>query len=140
MKIHPHAAFIAEALNNMDRKIEVYADDEWCPCVLKYVLNATHPNVGARWEFRFKPKQPAIVSTLTDGELSQVNVRGSMSGVEYRRAIANAACAAERKRIAELPAVSNITIFSGSYTHEKLGNLLNSAIAQFQRDLMEEKI
>jgi len=145
MKTHPHAAFLAEALNNMDREIEgKHRTDEWEPSNINHVIACAES-----WQFRFKPIKPAIVSTLTNEELESIWHGLYMDNTERRRAIANAASAAERKRIAELPAVTSLDKdeLSLAYYPPHTGmamsdmnrqySLAIAAIAQFQRDLME---
>lgn len=136
---HPHAAFITEAMQDMSREFECSGNNglNWSHSDLVSLICA-----GETWQFRFKPVKPAVVSTLTDDEIEDLyqGWHSRTSVVTFRRLLADTAAAAERERIAKLPAVSNITIFSGGYTYEKLGELLNSAITQFLKDLEDGKL
>ena len=86
-KKHPHADFLAEALKDTSRKIEgkYLEHGDWEGCSLTYVIAAVNA-----WQFRFADTvKTARVSPLTDEELNKIH-KGSYSGGEYRRAIANA--------------------------------------------------
>jgi len=128
---HPHSAFITEAMQDMSREFECSGNNglNWSHSDLVSLICA-----GETWQFRFKPTRPAVVSTLSDDEL--YDARMNCNDGDPDRVIANAAAAAERARICSLPAVSDITILAGSYSYAKLKSITNSAIAQFQRDLM----
>ena len=122
-------------------------------------LNWSHSDLvslicaGETWQFRFKPQRPAVVSTLSDDELHHLGCMDKIREHGYpvvHRNIASAAAAAERDRIAKLPAVTSLSetdmkeiwLEITDTQSNDAGRLAvaNAAIAQFQRDLMEGKI
>lgn len=144
---HPHAELIAEALKDTSRKIEgKYLDNGWAESNLAHAVNC-----GESWQFRFADTvKPECISPLTNEELNKIH-KGSYSGGEYRRAIANAAHnrAIEDviKLIAAMPNVTTLTDaeigrlvtlapYEGNVNYSR--RVANAAIAEFQLQLLKQ--
>ena len=110
---------------------------------LEEIVKELHPTHAY---FNPKPTEPECVSTLTQKEILKLyNYPEYAEGhTAILVTIANAACKAERERIAGLPAVTSLsdnalTDMDRPLFEHRL-RIANSAIAQFQRDLLEGKI
>lgn len=140
--IHPHVAFIAEALQDLSREIECrkIGTQFWAYASICNVVKA-----APDYEFRFKDTvKPKIVSTLKGSEIHNIWQHSVSPDVaEKLTAIANAACAAERERICALPAVTSLTYNECCNTYHKEGlgykDIADLAIQRFLDDLAADK-
>jgi hypothetical protein len=146
---HPHAEFIAEALKDMSRKIEVkdWPGSVWSKCELIYALTATHETTGAQWKFRFADTKPECVSPLTEKEFDQiywdalnqhVREQDKKTIFGYAQAIANAAHRAAIKQVTELPAVTSLSRMQLLREYDSVEDRANAAIAEFQQTLLKQ--
>lgn len=103
-KEHPHAAFIAEALLDLDRDIVFYnfTSKKWEDFPLQNVIH----DYEDEFHCRFKdtaPEKHKIVSSLTDDEIADVWVQGMRNvwdTLAGRRALVNAAA---QRAVEDLP-------------------------------------
>lgn len=97
---HPHAEFIAEAMQDTSRKIELrlkqFGDYAvWAECILPVVIAQT-----ANVEFRFSDTvKPRVVSSLSNIQISMLFTEPYVDSTSRGRAIADAAAQEERRYI-----------------------------------------
>ena len=141
MSEHKHKALIEEWIKDTSRVVEKKHNWQW-------VVIEGNPIWSELSEYRFKPTKTEAISTLTYDEIVEC-LRVSPYEWDINKAVrvANAACKAERERIAGLPAVTSLSddtladmarLTEPWFEHRR--RTLNRAIAQFQRDLLEGKI
>jgi hypothetical protein len=140
-----HAALISAWIKDMRKPLQCNDGYGWQDCE---VPENEVPTFNETMDWRFKPTKPECVSTLTYDEIVELVTKSPYEGdINKAVRVANAACKAERERIAGLPAVTSLSVlrldsllYPPGIKGEYVTNVANTAIAQFQRDLLEGKI
>jgi hypothetical protein len=137
---HPHADFIAEALKDVLRQIQV----KIAACTDVDFRNVTLQEAidyNENFVFRFADTvKPEVTSPLTDDDLVKAGQMTSvgLGYIDAMRRVAIAAKIATLKEVAAMPSETNLDCSGGGFSAAMMQEFGNACIAEFQAKLLKQ--